>query len=142
MITEDYVNLEIAKLLKEKGFDEKCSKFWLYNKNDTNEVCLVSCGLLGDTNLELNNSQIDTLLNDNKNGYSAPTHQMAMKWLREVHSLHIAVIVTYQHTPRKHEAHIMKLENVDDFILHQNMDFDSYEEACEAAIKYCLENLM
>ena len=65
-----------------------------------------------------------------------------MKWLREVHKIHIAVIVAYHHFPRRYEVHIMKLENIDDFILHRQIDFASYEEACEAAIKYCLENLI
>lgn len=30
MITEDYVSFETAKLLKEKGFDEKCQKVYMY----------------------------------------------------------------------------------------------------------------
>ena len=28
MITEDYVSFEIAKLLKEKGFDEECQEYY------------------------------------------------------------------------------------------------------------------
>lgn len=116
MITEDYVSLETAKLLKENGFDWNCESKRFYPEPDYDQ--------------------------ESPDGVYAPTLQMAMKWLREVHSLHIAVIVTYQHIPRKYEAHIMKLENVDDFILHQNVDFASYEQACEAAIKYCLENLI
>ena len=28
MITEDYVSYEISKLLKEKGFDEECQKYY------------------------------------------------------------------------------------------------------------------
>lgn len=28
MITEDYVSFEIAKLLKEKGFDEECQQYY------------------------------------------------------------------------------------------------------------------
>jgi len=120
MITEDYVSFEIAKLLKEKGFDEYCGyyssdgEYWGY--------CVYN--------------------HKGKDYISAPTLQMAMKWLRKVHNIHIAVIVAYHHIPRRYEAHIMKLENIDDFILHQQVDFASYEEACEEAIKYCLENLI
>lgn len=145
MIKEDYVSLEIAKLLKEKGFDEECSKFWLYNKNDTNEVCLVSCGLLGDTNLELNNSQIDTILNDNKNGYSAPTLQMAMKWLREVHNLCLepyrtacGYLCDVAIVPSGSEIYGQYDEGDDE----NSGEFTTYEKSCEAAIKYCLENLI
>ena len=145
MIKEDYVSLEIAKLLKENGFDEECSKFWLYNKNDTNEVCLVSCGLLGDTNLELNNSQIDTILNDNKNGYSAPTLQMAMKWLREVHNLCLepyrtacGYLCDVARVPSGSEIYGQDNEGDDE----DSGEFTTYEKSCEAAIKYCLENLI
>lgn len=128
MITENYVSFEIAKLLKEKGFDEGVlftinrEGFQQYPKNLEFEY--------------LHNSEVSD------DEYAAPTLQMAMKWLRDVHNLHIAVIVAYHHLPRRYEAHIMKLENIDDFILHQQVDFTSYEEACEAAIKYCLENLI
>ena len=73
---------------------------------------------------------------------NAPTLQLAMKWIRKVYNIHVTAIVAYHHIPRRYEAHIMKLENIDDFILHQQVDFASYEEACEAAIKYCLENLI
>ena len=116
MITEDYVSFETAKLLKEKGFDWECETRKFYPEPDYDQ--------------------------ESTDGVSTPTLQMAMKWLREVHNIHIAVIVAYHHIPRRYEAHIMKLENIDDFILNQQVDFASYEEACEAAIKYCLENLI
>ena len=121
MITEDYVSFEAAKLLKDKGFE--CATHYYYDKDGD---LLFSAWSIG----------------AGKNECSAPTLQMAMKWLREVHNIHIAVIVAYHHIPRRYETHIMKLENIDDFILHPQVDFDSYEEACEAAIKYCLENLI
>jgi hypothetical protein len=122
MITEDYVSLETAKLLKEKGFNELTPlSYSLPYGHESHIPC---------------SNDVDT------DFVSRITLQMAMKWLREVHNLHIAVIVAYHHLPRRYEAHIMKLENIDDFILRQQVDFDTYEEACEEAIKYCLENLI
>ena len=129
MVTEDYVNFEIAKLLKEKGFNEEVKAYYCYDSE------FKAYEFEEDDRWDTPNSW-------GYGEYSAPTLQMAMKWLREVHNIHIAVIVTYQHIPRRYEAHIMKLDNVDDFILHQNVDFVSYEQACKAAIKYCLENLI
>jgi len=71
MITEDYVNFETAKLLKEKGFDEGT-----YH-------CYTTKGVLWFE---------DVLFNHNAGtDYSAPTLQMAMKWLREVHKLYINI---------------------------------------------------
>lgn len=125
MITEDYVSFETAKLLKEKGFDEDIARV----VNEEGEI-----DYLG--------SFQPSLAYLHHTWYRCPTLQMTMKWLREVHKIHIAVIVAYHHFPRRYEVHIMKLENIDDFILHRQIDFASYEEACEAAIKYCLENLI
>ena len=125
MITEDYVSFETAKLLKEKGFDEDIARV----VNEEGEI-----DYLG--------SFQPSLAYLHHTWYRCPTLQMTMKWLREVHKIHIAVIVAYHHFPRRYEVHIMKLENIDDFILHRQIGFASYEEACEAAIKYCLENLI
>lgn len=119
MITEDYVNFEIAKLLKEKGFDEEC--IYVYRHDGSEDIW------------DADKEDI---------ACQKPTLQMAMKWLRKVHNIHIAVIVAYRHLTRRYEAHIMKLKSIDNFILNQLVDFTSYEEACEAAIKYCLQNLI
>ena len=74
-ITDDYVSFEIAKLLKEKGFDELC--FALYNPEEE----LIQCGV------KLSNTQVGRV----PGSYSAPTHQMALKWLREVHNIFIEI---------------------------------------------------
>ena len=138
MVTEDYVSFETAKLLKEKGFDGLCRAFW---KEFDGEVNLCDCN--SSHKFEYcHNTMLDGYNDSEETNIAAPTLQMAMKWLRDIHNLHIAVIVAYHHIPRRYEAHIMKLENIDDFILHPQVDFDSYEDACEAAIKYCLENLI
>lgn len=119
MITEDYVSFKIAKLLKAKGFD--AATFHDYDERGIrwSEEVLVN-----------HNSQ---------GGIACPTLQMAMKWLREIHQLHIGILVVYNYIPRRYRYHIMHTENVETY--SQN-DFDTYEEACEAAIKYCLENLI
>ena len=116
MITEDYVSFESAKLLKEKGFDEEC---YLHYSSD------------GKTQHWNYQSPVD--------GISAPTLQMTMKWLREIHQLHIGILVAYNYFPRRYRYHIMHTENVETY---SQKDFDTYEQACESAIKYCLENLI
>jgi hypothetical protein len=122
MITEDYVSFETAKLLKEKGFDELCCP-WYSPYGDFNE-----------NGLKMRNSDcaLETIM--------APTLQMVMKWLRKVHNLHIEV--RYFPTPKIYRYVILRspmtIENIDSHPQY----FNSYEEACEAAIKYCLENLI
>ena len=120
MITEDYVSFEIAKLLKEKGFDEVTSKWYLKYKG---EYTLVSRGTA-----EHSNSSIDV-----------PTLQMAMKWLREVHNLWCEISWEGKGLWCMEVFSLMDEEFIPGSIVHE---IKSYEEACESAIKYCLENLI
>ena len=128
-ITEDYVSYEIAKLLKEKGFDELC--FALYNPEEE----LIQCGV------KLSNTQVGRV----PGSYSASTHQMTLKWLREVHDLHIIV---YPWQADKEEKAIHWCCTVYKSFAHLGNDVytnetpKSYEEAVEAALKYTLENLI
>lgn len=124
MITENYVSFETAKLLKEKGFDAKCD--YLYVDGELVRARGWAC----------NWNQGETLFTDYKNECSAPTLQMAMKWLREEHNIFIRII----------QSHIeycsceIYYNKVQYYQFRES--FNSYEEAADAAIKYCLENLI
>ena len=126
MITEDYVSFDTAKLLKEKGFNEPCLK--QYYKN----------GSLSDVSIEARYNTID-------NQVSAPTLQTAMKWLREVHNI---VVEPFIREDTKYVWYVHRIEvkfNKKYLIFSwgsKNVKYEQYEEACEAAIKYCLENLI
>ena len=74
--------------------------------------------------------------------YLAPTLQMAMKWLREVHRLDMDISIEYT-TEKVYYYSILKRTAIRDIdCLHSETNFESYEEAAKAAIKYCLENLI
>lgn len=133
IIKEDYVSFEVAKLLKEKGFNEPC--FYYYKDGNL----MFSPFLKG-----RNSYQTDT--------YSAPTLQMAMRWLREVHHLYIDVGFgndykgeflymgdIYDLTKDAIHAKYEPIIEADDYLSYNPK---THEEACEAAIKYCLENLI
>jgi hypothetical protein len=125
MITEDYVSFEIAKLLKEKGFDEYCGyyssdgEYWGY------------C----------------TYNHRGKDYISAPTLQMAMKWLRKVHHYYIQVMLD-SWAYGSHSGYYVVIQKTDsefEIMLADKVDkvfYDEPEEACEAAIRYCLEKLI
>lgn len=122
MITEDYVSFETAKLLKEKGFDEKC--YVNYNFN-------------GET--QYFNYQIPS------DGVACPTLQMTMKWLRKVHNLHCAVdydivLGWYCQITSLKETVEYDYEEMKHYHPDKDNGFSSPEEAYEAAIKYCLEH--
>lgn len=127
MITEDYVSFETAKLLKEKGFDEYCKSVY-----HVGSVCSVAS--LGYVVEEKQNSDFGKY----DNAISAPTLQMAMKWLREVHT----IIIELHHQHRKEWYAIVSSENPLGIGVYTTSTFNTYEEACESAIKYCLENLI
>lgn len=126
MITEDYVSYNTAKLLKEKGFEGRMHTF--YTEEGTN-------------------IESSYVVPSNFFPIYRPTLQMAMKWLREVHHYYIQIMldswvrggrlgyyVVLQKTDSDFE---MMLQDVFDEAFYQ-----TYEQAAEAAIKYCLENLI
>ena len=124
MITEDYVSFETAKLLKEKGFDEECD-------------CLYDNDAPGTPGLEIDRDIrcINSYLDDSQ--YAAPTLQMAMKWLRKKHILIVLDVENF--CAASWIYHIWCDDNIEE---SHSDSFKTYEEACEAAIKYCLENLI
>lgn len=65
------------------------------------------------------------------------THQMAMKWLREK-GYHIVV---FTDSP-KYEVKIQDLNDGSFNVSDITHTYNTYEEAVEAAIKYCLTNLI
>lgn len=76
-----------------------------------------------------------------KEGYTQPsiTLQMAMKWLREKKNIFIDVY--YEKDIKGYMYSIIKLTKGTILNVSDLAD-NSYEQACEAAIKYCLENLI
>lgn len=130
MLTEDFCSFEVAKLLKEKGFDELC--IFKYNS----EGVRMKAGVAID---EWQNSELDD------DECSCVSHQMAMKWLREVHKL--AFIISPQwaegdmRNPCRWYWEIRGLEDID-LDVYSNPLCNTYEEAVEVACIYSLENLI
>ena len=119
---EAYVSLEVAKLLKEKGFE--IITYMVYdNQGNFDYQNCVCCNV------------------DRMPCLYAPTHQMTCAWLREKYKLHITVdcIDVTEHgyifTSKIVNMEYLRETKVEDY-------FYSYEDAMEAAIKYCLENLI
>ena len=121
MVTEDYVSFETAKLLKEKGFNE--------NTGCQYPVCGIHYGEVGEYNITDRSRNPECYI-------QAPTLQMAMKWLREVHNMFIRIIQSHIEYCT-YEVYYDRAKHYE-----SRESYNSYEEACEAAIKYCLENLI
>ena len=121
MIQEAYCSFEVSKVLKEKGFVQET--LMAYNQNGN----FMPNGAIEDT------YQIF---------YPAPTHQLAMAWLREEHKLHIGIA----RGPKGYHITIETIPlGVVKYITREIVGtnyVDSYEEAVEAALKCILENLI
>ena len=131
MITEDYVSFETAKLLKEKGFDEQCYAYYnIFYDNDGKELKLWR--------------KYPHRAQPNSDYLNVPTIQTAMKWLREVHNLHCDIgyddldwfwnIISVSND--------IPVEDRPNYLKNGFAGIATYEQACEKAIKYCLENLL
>lgn len=132
MITEDYCSYEVSKLLKEKGFDCECRDYYHIDGHFYSE----------DFKSNWNNSKGELTL------FSAPTHQMAMKWLREK-SIYIYVepFITISSEGYNLEGYkpwvtTFKRNWFNPLNELGKVATQSYEEAVEAALKYSLENLI
>lgn len=121
-MTEDYVSYEVARLLKKKGFDEKTLVYY-------EGYILVH----GDW-FEWNRSPLSHI--------AAPTHQMACAWLNEVYHIFIEIGKSIDLNGNYHYSYTI-LDKECKYVRRGYTDFDwNYEDAVEAAIKYCLENLI
>ena len=146
---EDYCSFEVAKLLKEKGFNEATNRY--YNAQ-YDEIRTVS-----DTFMTYWNNEDHMKVLMMEGALAIPTHQMACKWLREVHHLLISIVASPVYGKVKDEKgrntcgllywHYMASgEWMKEKYNPQQKAFvvseKSYKKVCEAALKYSLENLI
>ncbi len=112
MLKEDYCSYEVAKLLKEKGFDEPVT--------------------------ELNR----LLCREGEKPVLKITHQKAMKWLRTKHYIYADPIKqgNYNDCSEYYTWIVARMGII--HRNPTVVDKLSYEEAVEAALKYSLENLI
>ena len=134
--TEDYCSFEIAKLLKEKGFNEYCPLWYNLDKPTDGPLFYKEIGWYGHNSYDYIGKRI----------VSAPTHQMALKWLREVHKIFVEPFVSIDLNGKYHYCFRLLNSICKDILEPKDLvkiDFkDTYEEAVEAALKYTLENLI
>lgn len=128
---ECYVSPEVAKLLREAGFDWECVK------NYMGEIDLLwtatTSGNLND------NSEI------HKGWKSTPTLEVAQRWLREVKGIYTMVFKDFATIDGWHYFVVKKEDwesgNESNFY-QQESNNHTYEEAQEAGIKKALEIIL
>ena len=133
---EYFVSLEVAKLLKEAGFD------WEVNHSYPNVSTLDnSCsGYMEDLSFYHN-------LNDGKyGGLSVPTLEVAQKWLRENKDFDINVLTDFDSVKRLYYVrYVVKDGHYKTYYISNNRSyvyFNTYEEAQETGIKKVLKIIL
>ena len=113
MITEQHVSIDTAKLLAEAGFNEPCK-----------DVYIDATGWDGKGDI------FDEIQ------YPVPTQSLAARWLREKHSLHIAVMPS-------NKAWYWELRKTNGSFVtgsaYHNATSPTYEEALEAGLREALK---
>lgn len=120
---EDYCSFEVAKLLKEKGFDEKVSAHYLVHPSGFSEFF----------------DKKDEFPEPEDVWLKCPTHQMAIAWILEKYNVSIEV------SALKRNCWVYTIYKIFDNKvkeLYNNGEFNSHGKAVEAAIKYYIENLI
>lgn len=129
------ISLETARLAKEKGFNEKCTFFYVIGfKTIKEELPLKTWG-----NYENNEKllQAVSLAKGQPHLALAPTQSLLQKWLRENHKIHI-VIKPYQNefldfTIAVYTEHSNAIGGFE-----EDGSYISYEDALEDALQKAL----
>lgn len=144
-IEEDYCSYKTSKLLKDKGFNESIETLiqpdgtrWFLDENSVRRG----------HHLTMRNIE----QNPYSDAVSCPTLQMAAKWLREVQKIYIDIGASVVYVNEDGEINFYRPNYTWDIICLENgetlaysklaTNYDSYEEALEAAIVYSLKNLI
>jgi len=139
---ECYVSLEVAKLLKEAGFDWKCNGTFI--SEDGIQYAFIKM----DAACDSNNSKY------NPHNISAPTLDIAQRWLREVKGIYVESVLCVNRGTSGHSFGFSIAEISEDLstvkILYPSTYFDEeetkgfmkYELPLEVGIKKALEIIL
>lgn len=129
-MTEEFVTLETAKLLKEKGFDETCEYCILDQDDDVigaSRGCIINEKIVRHKNI--------------KNAIPTTSLYQAQKWLRETKNIHICVYncacgYGYEISKADNGTHITSsvYEGPND-----GGKWDTYEEVLETGLQEALK---
>lgn len=142
---EYYVSPEVAKLLKEAGFDWETRETHRYDSAIVKDYILTHY---------VTSENWNGLKEDNIDYVSAPTIEVAQRWLREVKKYYVSVVadcdsvgvfyfirIIYYDTNNNYYATYVWDENNLEHVKHWKI-FNNYEEAFEAGIKKALELIL
>lgn len=128
---DDYVDFEVAKKLKEKGYPQRT-----FGKYDMQGACYIEDG----------NFYENGCITEVARAYTSPNIYQVMKWLRNEKNIHTEIFLYNG----KYSPFIYSITQIckDDYFhecLNENPideEYDTYEQAAIAGIEYVLNNLI
>ena len=121
----EFVTYEVAKKLKEKGFDYPCIGHYVNNQL---YIAHYQCAFHSDKD----------------ESFDAPTISQVLKWLRTNHGIHVRAdlwrkgwyfdVINYEYDESWNEYKVTTK--------YQSKDYKSYDDAMLAGIEYVLNNLI
>lgn len=135
----DFVNFELAKKLKEKGFDCKYP-FAMYDEDGDFYPLFTSCDEDEDSNCIFGKRMYygyDDFVGD-KDAVIAPTISQVLKWLREEKKLFIEISCNYT----DYFPTVRLLDSRQTDYIRGDVIYSTYEQAALAGIEYTINNLI
>ena len=137
----EFVTFDIAKILNEKGFREKCLAYYdvldnvglLYNTQYTDDISPCQYTDL----LFSHNSGEGKQTDDSEYCVDAPTIEQVLTWMRKEKKIHIIISASYDENYWWEARDFIR--KVSEYC---DNEFDSYEESAIDGIKYVIENVI
>lgn len=123
MIHDEICTYEVAKLAKEKGFNEKCYHYYQNGVLESDEC------------FNRYNKGVDSVC-------SAPTQSLLQRWLREEEGYYVYPFFDNESRRWTWVCRELTGDKWIQLLDFEERYFDTYELALEDALKYALENLV
>lgn len=129
---EEIVSFKVAKLAKEKGFNEEV--LWKYREKDEDSPYLFTSS--NSENVVLGNYY--EFCKVEKDCLPAPTQSLLQRWLREVHGEVVIINVEFSENNNLLYDYIHYSKIVEEEIEYYDGQFNTYEQALEAGLEKAL----
>lgn len=138
MIHDEIVTFKVAKLAKEKGFDEECGEFYCEDKSQK-RITRISCNRHVTSFDYCTNSMLEDYYPPHEYCYiAAPTQSLLQRWLRKEKGI---IVIPYYRSVLRMWSATYEFTSPCTF-KDLRKCFKTYELALEDALKYALENLV
>ena len=149
---EDYVSYDIAKRLRELGFDWMCRAFYKTWSGWNGNTHLLQANR-GQAFDECDNFSLRQYNSEDEDNVAAPTLQMAIKWIRETYNIQISIGMCYEKL-EDGDGNVINEFPYYDYVINNAKnghsiegarcaeEFSDPEIATEHAINYVIDNYL